>query len=70
MKRWAQLWLRTKTYSFSFMKESDITMSDKLFEIMEKHNCTIDEALEYLDREAKVISFLFNEINPYGQVFH
>ena len=52
------------------MKESDITMSDKLFEIMEKHNCTIDEALEYLDREVKVISFLFNEINPYRQVFH
>ena len=56
--------------TFSFMKESDITMSDKLFEIMEKHNCTIDEALEYLDQEVKVISFLFNEINPYGQVFH
>ena len=52
------------------MKESDITMSDKLFEIMEKHNCTIDEALEHLDREVKAISFLFNEINPYGQVFH
>ena len=57
-------------FTFSLMKESDIIMSDKLFEIMEKHNCTIDEALEYLDREVKVISFLFNEINPYGQVFH
>lgn len=45
-------------------------MSDKLFEIMEKHNCTIDEALEYLDREVKTINFLFNEINPYGQVSH
>ena len=45
-------------------------MSYKLFEIMEKHNCTIDEALEYLDREVKVINFLFNEINPYGQVSH
>ena len=56
--------------TLSFMKESDITMSDKLFEIMEKHNCTIDEALEYLDREVKTINFLFNEINPYGQVSH
>ena len=56
--------------TLSFVEESDITMSDKLFEIMEKHNCTIDEALEYLDREVKTINFLFNEINPYGQVSH
>ena len=45
-------------------------MSDKLFEIMDKYDCDIDEALEYLEREANAVIFLSTMTNPYGQVTH
>lgn len=45
-------------------------MSDRIFEIMEKYDCDIDEALDYLERETNAVIFLSTMTNPYEQVTH
>ena len=45
-------------------------MSDRLFYLMEKYDCDIDEAFEYLERETNITILLVNIINPYGKVAH
>lgn len=45
-------------------------MSERIKDIMSKHDVDLDGALEIMDRQNEVMKFIFNTCEPYGKYLH